>query len=203
MEALDGFEGSVNIGGRSITNLRFADDIDLIAGLAEELASLTRRLENSAKNYGMEISAPKSKVMKMGNGEAAKVTIDGEKLECVEQFKYLGATITSDARATAEIKIRIATATSTLARLKPIWRNKNISMTSRMHLLRALITSIFLYGCETWTVTAEMEKRINAFEMNCMRRLLQVHYTSHTSNIQIQELMEHHIGKQRALMTIV
>ena len=76
-------------------------------------------------------------------------------------------------------------------------------MTSRMHLLRALITSIFLYGCETWTVTAEMEKRINAFEMNCMRRLLQVHYTSHTSNVQIRELMERFIGKQKALLSIV
>ena len=164
---------------------------------------MTTRLEKSAKNYGMEISAPKSKVMKMGNGKEAVVTIDGEKLECVHQFKYLGATITSDARSATEIKIRIATATSTLAKLKPIWRNKRISMTSRMHLLRALITSIFLYGCETWTVTAEMEKRINAFEMNCMRRLLQVHYTSHTSNVQIRELMERFIGKQKALLSIV
>ena len=105
----------MEIGGRTVTNLRFADDIDLIAGQADELSTLTSRLENSAKNYGMEISASKSKVMKMGNGVEAEVTVDGEKLECVNQFKYLGATITSDAKSTTEIKIRIATATSTLA----------------------------------------------------------------------------------------
>jgi len=127
-EALEGFEGTVKIGGRTLTNLRFADDIDLIAGLAEELCDLTDRLEKSARNYGMEISAPKSKVMKMGDGEQAEISINGEQLDDVSQFKYLGATISDDARSVVEIKIRIATATATLARLKPICHNKNVSM---------------------------------------------------------------------------
>jgi len=203
MEALDGFEGSVSIGGRTVTNLRFADDIDLVAGQAEELSTLTTRLEESAKRLGMQISAEKSKVMRMGSNEELDVSIGSEKLETVTQFKYLGATITEDARSVQEIKTRIAIATSSLAKLKPIWRDKNISMKSRMCLLRALVTSVFLYGCETWTLTAEMEKRINAFEMNCMRRLLQVHYTSHTSNKQIRELMLSYIGELDHLLTIV
>ena len=76
-------------------------------------------------------------------------------------------------------------------------------MKTRMSLLRALVASVFLYGCETWTLNAEMEKRINAFEMNCMRRLLQVHYTSHTSNKQIRELMLSYIGEHDHLLTIV
>ena len=76
-------------------------------------------------------------------------------------------------------------------------------MKTRMSLLRALVTSVFLYGCETWTLNAEMEKRINSFEMNCMRRLLQVHYTSHTSNKQISELMTSYIGEHEHLLTIV
>ena len=202
-DALDGFEGTVSIGGRIITNLRFADDIDLIAGQAEELSTLTARLEKSAKQLGMQISAEKSKVMEMGSKEELDVTIDDEKLETVDQFKYLGATITDDARSVQEIKIRIAIATSSLAKLKPIWRSKNISMKTRMNLLRALVNSVFLYGCETWTLNAEMEKRISAFEMNCMRRLLQVHYTSHTSNKQIRELMWGYIGEHEDLLTVV
>ncbi len=76
-------------------------------------------------------------------------------------------------------------------------------MTSRMNLLRTLITSVFLYGCETWTVTAEMEKRISAFEMNCMRRLLQIHFSSHTANKTVRELMETYVGKQKSLLAIV
>ena len=203
LEALDGFEGSVSIGGRTITNLRFADDIDLVAGNPEELCALTTRLENSAKQLGMQISAEKSKVMRMGSDKELDVSMDGEKLGNVTQFKYLGATITEDAKSVQEIKIRIAIATSSLAKLKPIWRDKNISMKTRMSLLRALVTSVFLYGCETWTLNAEMEKRINSFEMNCMRRLLQVHYTSHTSNKQIRELMLSYLGEHDHLLTIV
>ena len=98
MEALDGFEGSVSIGGRTVTNLRFADDIDLVAGQAEELSTLTRRLEESAKQLGMQISAEKSKVMRMGSSDEMDASINGEKLETVTQFKYLGSTITDDAR---------------------------------------------------------------------------------------------------------
>ena len=203
MEALDGFEGSVSIGGRTVTNLRFADDIELVAGQAEELSTLTRRLEESAKQLGMQISVEKSKVMTMGSSDEMDASINGEKLETVTQFKYLGSTITDDARSVQEIKIRIAVATASLAKLKVIWRDKNISMKTRMGLLRALITSVFLYGCETWTLNAEMEKRINAFEMNCMRRLFQVHYTSHTSNKQVREQMLKYIGEHDHLLTIV
>ena len=117
-EALDGFEGSVSIGGRTVTNLRFADDIDLVVGQAEELGTLISRLEESAKQLGMQISAEKSKVMRMGSSDELDVLIDGENLETVTQFKYLGATITEDARSVQETKIRIAVATSSLSKLK-------------------------------------------------------------------------------------
>ena len=96
------------MGGRTITNLRFAEDIDLVAGQAEELGTLTSRQEKSAKQLGMQISAEKSKVMRMGSSDELDVSIDGENLETVTQFKYLGATITEDARSVQEIKIRIA-----------------------------------------------------------------------------------------------
>ena len=78
-----------------------------------------------------------------------------------------------------------------------------MSVKTRNSLLRALVTSVFLYGCETWTLNEEMEKRINSFEMNCMRRLLQVHCTSHTSNKQIRELITSYIGEHEHLLTIV
>ena len=142
--------------------------------------------------------------MRVGFSDELDVSIDGENLETVTQFKYLGDTIIENARSVQEIKIRIAVATSSLLKLKTIWRDKNISMKTRMSLLRALATSVFLYGCETWMLNAEkMEKRINSFEMNCMRRLLQVHYTAHTSNKQIRELMISCIGEHEHLLTIV
>ena len=116
-EALDEFEGSVSIGGRTVTNLRFADDIVLVARQAEELGTLTSRLEESAKQPGMQISTEKNKVMRMGSSDELDVSIDGENLGTVTQFKYLGATITEDARSVLEIKKRIAVATSSLSKL--------------------------------------------------------------------------------------
>ena len=139
----------------------------------------------------------------MGSSDELDVSIDGENLETVTQFKYLGATITEDARSVLEIKIRIAVATSLLSKLKTIWRDKNTSMKTRMSLLQALVISVFLYGCETWTLNVEMEKRINFFEMNCMRRLLQVHCTAHTFNKQIRKLMTSYIGEHEHLLSIV
>ena len=75
-EALDGFEGSVSIGGRTVTSLRFVDDIDLVAGQAKELGALTSRLEGSVKQLGMQISVEKSKVMRMGSSDELDVSID-------------------------------------------------------------------------------------------------------------------------------
>ena len=90
----------------------------------------------------MEISAAKSKILKMGSDGNVEVHVGGEELETVTQFKYLGATITDDAKSVQEIKIRIAVAASSLADLKPIWREKNISIASRMSLLRVLVVSV-------------------------------------------------------------
>ena len=134
--------------------------------------------------------------MKIGSSDALHVSVDEENLETVTQFKYLGATITEEARSVQEIKIMIAVCTSSLSKLKTIWRDKNISTKTRMSLLRAQVKSVFLYGCDPWTLNAEMGKRINSFEMNCIRISLQVHYTSHISNKQIRELryIEEHRG---------
>ena len=156
-ETLDGFGGSVSIGGRTITNLQFADDIGLVARLAEELSTLTSTLEKCAKQL------EKIKVMKMGSNDELDVLINGENLETVTQFKSIGATITEDARLVQEIKISIAVATSSLSKHKTIWRDKHISMKTRMNLLLALVTSVFLFGCETWTLNAKIGKTNQLF----------------------------------------
>ena len=116
--ALSNHHTSISIGGRPLCNLRFADDIDLMAGSNNELQDLTDRLSQSAGAFGMEISAEKSKVMVNSRTNAtASITMCGEPLETVASFKYLGATLSSDGTSTADIRIRIATATSAMANL--------------------------------------------------------------------------------------
>ena len=174
-DALEDHEGTVSIGGRTITNLHFADDIDGLAGEEEELAKLVECLDKASTAYGMEISAEKIKlVTKKTSGINTVIKVNGQKLETVTSFKYLGSVIT-DEGSNPEILSRIAQTTAALARLEPVWIDKSISLSSKIRLMRSLVTSIFLYACESWTLTAELQRRIQAMEMRCYRNTLQSH----------------------------
>ena len=148
-DALEDHEGTVSIGGRTIINLRFADNIDGLAGEEEELANLVERLDKASTAYGMEISAEKTKLMtNNASGINTDIIVNGQKLEIVTSFKYLGSIIT-DKGSKPEIFSRIAQTTAAMTRLKPLWIDKSISLSSRIRLMRSLVTPIFLYACES------------------------------------------------------
>ena len=145
-DALEDHEGIVSTGGRTITNLRFADDIDGLAG-EEELANLVERLDKASTAYGMEISAEKTKLMTNNtSGINTEIKVNGQKLETVTSFKYPGSVIT-DESFKPEILYRIAQTTAALTRLKPVWNNRSIFLSSKIELLRSFVTSFFLYTC--------------------------------------------------------
>ena len=186
-DALDGHAGTVSIGGRPLTNLRFADDIDGLAGSEEELRELLGRLEKASKDYGMEISGEKTKIMTNNiNGMTTALHIAGNTLDEVQSFKYLGAII-SEEGSKPEVLARIAQATAALSSLKKIWRDRNIPRRSKIRLLRSLVISVFLYACESWTLTADLQRRIQAMEMRCYRRLLNISYTEHITNVEVRK----------------
>ena len=152
-DALEDHEGTVSIGGRTITNLCFADDIDGLAGEEEELANLVERLDKAPTAYGMEISGEKTKLMTNNtSGINTEIKVNGQKLETVTSFKYLSSVIT-DEGSKPELLCRIAKTTAALTRLKPIWIDKSISLSSKIRLMRSLVTSIFLYACESVSYT--------------------------------------------------
>ena len=160
-DALEDHDESVSTGGRTITNLRFADDIDALAG-KEELFKLVNHLDTASTTYGMEISTEKTKLMTNNiKGISLDIRIGDQKLETVQSFKYLGSVVT-DEGSKQEILSRIAQAIGALTKLKTIWKDKNIALSSKTRLMRSLVISIFLYACETWTLTAELERKIQA-----------------------------------------
>ena len=139
-DTLEDREGTVSIGGRTITNLRFADDIDGLSGEEEELANLAERLDKASTAYSMEINAEKTKLMtNITSGINTEIKVNGQKLETVTSYKYLGSVIT-DEGSKPEILSRIAQATSALT----IWIDKSISLRTEIRLMRSLVTSIFL-----------------------------------------------------------
>ena len=98
---------------------------------------------------------------------------NGQKLETVTSFKYLGSDIT-DEGSKAEILSRIALTTAALTRLRPVLNDRIISLSSKIQLMHSLVTSIFLYACESWTLTAKLQSRIQAMEMRCYRKKLHI-----------------------------
>ena len=169
----------VGIGGRNITNLRFADDIDALAEEEQELDALVESLDKTCTRYKMEISAEKTKLMTSSvNRIQREIMLQWQKLGTVTSFKSLGAVV-SDNGSKPEVLSRIAQATAARPKLKPIWRGNNISLGLKVKLMRSLVISIYLYACDLWTLTAELEKRTQAVEMRCYRRLLNISYKDH------------------------
>ena len=202
-EALDDHEGSVSIGGRLITNFRFADDTVVNAEEEEEAGVLIERLDRTTTRYKLEIGSDKTKVMTNNpNGFQREIKIKGQRLEDVEIFKYLGAIISNEG-SKPEILSRIAKTTAALSRLKIIWRDKNISLASKVKLMWTLILSTFLYACESWTLTAKIERRIQVLEMRCYRRLLNISYKDHVTNEEDRNRIQNATGNHDDLPTMV
>ena len=113
-------------------------------------------LDKASTAYGMEISAEKTKLMTNNtSGINTEIKVNGQTLDTVTSFKYLGSVIT-DEGSKPKILSRIAQTTAALTRLKPVWNDRSISRSSKIRLMRSLVTSIFLYACESWTLTAEL-----------------------------------------------
>ena len=98
---------------------------------------------------------------------------------------------------------RIAQTTAALTRLKPVWIDKSISLSSKIRLMCSLVTSIFLYACESWTLTAELQRRIQAMEMRCYCKILHISYKDHVTNEEVCAKIQHAIGPHLDLLTIV
>ena len=161
-DALEDHEGTVSVGGRTITNLRFADDVDGLAGEEEELANLVECLNKASTAYSMEISAEKTKRMTTNtSGINTEIKANGQKLDTVTSSKYLGS-VSTDEGSNPEILSRIAQTAAALTKLKPVWNDMSISLSSKTRLMRSLVASVFLYAFESWALTAELQRRIQA-----------------------------------------
>ena len=151
----------------------------------------------------MEISAEKTKLMTNNtSGINTEIRINEQKLENVPSFKYLGSVIT-DEGSKPEMLSRIAQTTTALIRLKPVWNDGSISLSSKIRLMRSLVTSIFLYACESWTLIAELRRRIQAMEMRCYRKILHISYKDHVTNEEVRAKIQQVIGPHEDLLTIV
>lgn len=127
------------------------------------------------------------------------IACKGERIRQVNTFKYLGCTITPDGKCDTEIKKRIGQSKATFNNMKCIFTNSNISRKTKIHVMRAYVWSILLYGCECWTLTKNTEKRLEAVEMWFIRRIMKVSWTKRKTNAEVMEMA----GYKRSLLNTI
>ena len=133
--------------------------------------------------------------------ENTEIKVHRQKLETVTSFRYLGSVITEEG-SKPEILSRILQTTAALTRLKPVSNDRSISLSSKIRLMRSLVTSIFLYACKSWTLSAELQRRIQGVEMRCYGKILHILYKDHVTNEAVRAKIQQAIGPHEDL-TIV
>ena len=136
------------------------------------------------------------------SGINTEIKVNGQKLETVTGFKYLGS-VTTDEGSKPEILSTIAQITAALTRLKPVWNDSGISLSSKIRLMCSLVKSIFPYACESWTLRAELQRRIQAMEMRCYRKILRISYTDYVTNKEVRAKIQQAIGPHEDLLITV
>ena len=184
-EALEEWEKGISIGGRMVTNLRYADDTTLLAGTKEDLIELVGRVRRASEKVGLYLNVGKTKVMT--TGDIGAVTVDGKDIEVVMQFVFLGTLITEDGQCENEVRRRIAMGKAAMGRLTSIWKDKGITLETKVKLVNVLVFPIVLYGAVTWTMRKHKRRKIDAFKLWCWRRVLRVSWMERKTNISIIE----------------
>ena len=186
-------EGGVKVGGQNVNNIRYADDTVLIADGEEKLQRLLQNVHTASEEKGLSINVAKTECMVMTKGKErvrCELNLNGERIKQVDQFCYLGSWITADARCEREIKYRIEEAKRAFNEMKCLLKNRNLSLLSRKRMVKTYVWAVLLYGCETWTISRNMEKRLEAAEMWMWRRVLNVSWTERVRNERILERMD-------------
>ena len=195
-------EKGIRIHGREVYNLKFADDIDLLDMTFDRLQEQLTKLDAESRRYGMQINTDKTKTLifrRKTITDAESIKLNGEEIENVDNFVYLGSNITWNNDSTEDIKRRIRLATGAYGALKTIWKDKNIRLETKLQLLNTCVFSVLLYAAETWALTKVDEKIIATFENRCYRWLLGINWKEHTTNEEVHE----RVGRPCSLLDII
>ena len=174
---LEEAQAGIKIARRNTNNLRYADDTTLMAESEEELKSLLMKVKVESEKVGLKFNIQKTKIM--ASGPITSGEIDGE---TVSDFIFGGSKITADGDCSHETKNRLLLRSKVMTNLDSIFKSRDITLLTKIRLVKAMVFPVVMYGCESWTVKKAERRRINAFELWYWRRLLWVPWTSRRSN---------------------
>jgi len=173
-------QAGIKIAGRNIKNPRYADDTTLMAENEEELKSLLMKVKVESEKVDLKFNIQKTKIMT--SGPITSWQIDGETVETVANFIFLGSNITADGDCSHEIEGSLLLGSRVLTNLDSILKSRDITLPTKVCLVKAMVSLVVMYGCESWTIKKAECQRIDAFELWCWKRLLRVPRTARRSN---------------------
>ena len=172
---LDEAQAGIKIAGRNINNLRQADDTTLMAE-REELKSLLMKVKEESEKVGLKLNTQNTKIIAFGPITSWQIDV-----ETVVDFIFWGSKITSDGDCSHEIKRRLLLGRKVMTNLDSILKSRDVTLPTKVHLVKAMVFPVVMYGCETWTIRKAECWRIDAFELWCWRRVLRVPWTPRRS----------------------
>ena len=160
---LEEAQAEIKIPRRNINNLRYADDTTLMAESREELKSLLMKVKEESEKVGLKLNIQKTKIM--ASGPITSWQIDGETVETVADFIFLASKIIADGDCSHEIKRCLLLGRKVMTNLDSILKRKDITLPTKVRLIKAMVFPVVMYGCESWTIKKAEHQRTDAFEL--------------------------------------
>ena len=177
---LEEAQAGIKIAGRNINNLRYEDDTTLMAESEEELKRLLMKVKVESEKVGLKLNIQKTKIMM--SSPITSWQIDGKTVETAAGFIFLGSQIIADGDCSNEIKRHLLLGRKVMTNLDCLFKSRDITLPTKVRLVKAMVFPVVMYGCESWTVNKAECRKIDAFELWCWRRLLRVPWTARRSN---------------------
>ena len=162
---LEETQAGMKIARKNINNLRYADDTTLMAESEEELNSLLMKVKEEKQKPGLKLNIQKTKIM--ASGPITSWQVDEETMETVTDFIFLASKITADRDCSHEIKRHLLLERKAVTKLDSILKGRDITLPTKVHLVKAMIFQVVMYGCVSWTIKKDEHQRIDAFELWC------------------------------------
>lgn len=172
--------------------MRYADDTVLLAENMSDLQNMLNNVITASREYGLTLNVKKTKYMIVTKTEVPNegLYVEGEGLERVERYDYLGTSVNCSVDYCSEIKIRIEKARASFMKIKKLLCSRDLNLDLRTRMLKCYVFPVLLYGVEAWTLNVYCERKLEAFEMWTYRRMLRIPWTEHVTNVEVLRRME-------------
>ena len=197
---LEEAQAGIKIARKNINNLRYADDTTVMAEIEEKLKSLLMKVKEESEKVGLKLNIQKTKTM--ASDPITLWQIDGETVETVTDFIFLGSKITADGDCSHEIKRCLLLGRKAMNNLDSILKSRDITLPTKVHLVKTMVFLVVMYGSESWTIKKAERPRIDAFELWYWRRLLRVPWNAKRSNQPILKKINPDYSLERLMLKL-